>query len=97
MPDIIWSDVSLADLRSIEAFLEPRDVAAAIRILRSIRSAAALLERFPAVGTPLEDDLRHLRIRRSPYLLVYRLAGPRVEMVRVRHVREDWLQRQDPE
>ncbi len=90
MPRIIWSGPSLLDLREIERFLSNDDAAAAARILRAIRSKSDQLRHFPSSGPALTGELRYLGVRDTPYLLVYRIEQNGVEVIRVRHVREDW-------
>jgi toxin ParE1/3/4 len=90
MPRIIWSAPSLLDLREIERFLSNEDAAAAARILRAIRGKSDQLRQFPSSGPALTGELRYVRVRNTPYLLVYRIGRGGVEVIRVRHVREDW-------
>lgn len=47
--------------------------------------------RFPHAGRPASDGLRVLKIYDTPYLLIYQVGERDVEIVRVRHEREDWL------
>jgi plasmid stabilization system protein ParE len=95
MPRLIWSPSSLRDLRGIDEFLAERNDAAAARILRAIRAAALRLHDYPRIGRAIDEPFRVFGVRGTPYLLVYRLRDGTVEIVRVRHSRENWLD--DPE
>jgi toxin ParE1/3/4 len=86
---IIWSEASLRDLHGIDQFLSNDDPDAAARMLQAIRDKSDQLHDFPASGPALEGELRYLGVRGTPYVLVYRNAPDRIEIFRVRHVRED--------
>ena len=91
MPRVIWSDASRRDLRNIDDFISSDDAAAALGVLRRIRRSAALLEQFPAIGPILQGEQRYLSVRSTPYVIVYRIDNARIEVIRVRHAREDWF------
>ncbi len=90
MPQVIWAEAALRDLRSIDSFLSAANPDAALRVLKSIRTKADRLRSYPKSAPQLEGDLRYLSIQGTPYVIVYRLAEGRVEVLRVRHAREDW-------
>lgn len=92
MREIAWTVPAQADLRRINGWLiENRSPDQALRIASSIRARARFLEKFPHGGRPDRDDVRVLRVRTTPYLILYRLRPGRVEILRIRHEREDWL------
>jgi len=91
MTRVVWSRPSTRDLIEIDGYLEQHDKAAAIRMIKAIRSTAALLARFPALGPPLKGDIHYLGVRTTPYVIVYRLHEGRVEVLRIRHERQNWL------
>ena len=90
MPRLIWSPSSLRDLHDIDAFLSERNDAAAARILRAIRHAAERLLDYPRIGPGIDDPFRILSVRTTPYIMVYRLKGPDIEIARIRHASENW-------
>ena len=90
MRRLIWSHASLRDLSAIEDFIGADNPRAALRIGRAIRDRAEQLRRFPASGPSLEGEFRSLKVRDAPYVLVYRIGERRIEILRVRHAREDW-------
>jgi plasmid stabilization system protein ParE len=91
MPRLIWSPSSLDDLKTIDLYLKPLDGAAAGRMLRAIRATADRLRDYPRIGRALEQRFRVLGVRTTPYLLIYRIVGGGIEIVRIRHAREGWL------
>jgi toxin ParE1/3/4 len=60
--------------------------------MEAIRDATTLLESFPAAGPALDRIARSLRVRRTPYVLIYRVDRTAVTLLRIRHTREDWRQ-----
>lgn len=91
MPRVIWSDASRRDLQAIDDYIAREDAAAALAILRKIPRSAIMLEQFPAIGPLLQGEYRYLSVRGTPYVIVYRIERVRVEVTRVRHMREDWF------
>ncbi len=91
MRELVWTSPALADLRSIEGWLEqaagPRF---AVQMLSAIRERATFLYDFPHGGRPEADGSRVLRVLNTPYLILYRLTPERTELLRIRHEREDW-------
>lgn len=74
------------DLLDIWLFIARDDVAAADRLLKAIEEKCALLAEHPEIGPAqpdIGDDVRVLVVR--SYLVLYRLAAGRVEIVRVVH------------
>ncbi|WP_353204185.1 type II toxin-antitoxin system RelE/ParE family toxin [Sphingomonas sp.] len=90
MPRLIWSPRAGLDLADIDAYLSDRDPAAAAGILRAIQSAALRLSDYPRLGWSLDQPFRVISVRKTPDLILYRLREGVVEIVRVRHAREDW-------
>ncbi|MCD2323657.1 type II toxin-antitoxin system RelE/ParE family toxin [Sphingomonas sp. IC-56] len=54
--------------------------------------ARCLSRKLPYGGRPGKDGIRVLRVHDTPLLILYRLPdGNTVDVLRVRHEREDWL------
>ena len=92
MTGVIWSEKSLRDLRRIDHWLTEnagRDVA--IRALAAIRNRVVCLTEFPRIGRPVpENRTRALRATGTPYLVLYQSNNDRIDILRIRHEREDW-------
>jgi len=82
--EIVWSDLALADLAHIRAYIGQFNPAAAQRFAARIIAATDSLTRFPEIGRHIGNGRRELAIV-PPYLIRYRITGARVEIIRVRH------------
>ena len=91
MPRIIWSDASRRDLKLIDRFISQDNPRAAATTLRRIHESAKQLEHFPAIGPIVVADVRFLKARRTPFVIIYQIGKGSVQIIRVRHVREDWM------
>lgn len=91
MPQLDWTEPALADLREIETWLsEHARPEIALMSLIHIRRRARFLENFPHGGRPIAHGSRALRVIDTPHIILYRLAGDVVQVLRVQHEREDW-------
>ena len=90
MPGLIWAPSARHDLTTIDEYLSEYDLRAALNTLRAIRVAANRLTEYPRIGRAVDPPFRVLGIRSTQYLIVYRLKDGGVEIVRVRHRRENW-------
>ncbi len=92
MIDIEWTGSARADLETIDDYLNLIDRALADRTIDRIEESGRFLRDNPAAGrVVLSDDIRKWGVRRTPYLLFYRIAAAdRIEILRVRHDREGW-------
>jgi toxin ParE1/3/4 len=91
MPRLIWSEASLRDLKLIDRFISRDDPRAAATMLQRIVEAAKLLEQYPALGPIVTGNVRFLKARRTPFVVIYKIGDDGVEIIRVRHAREDWM------
>jgi toxin ParE1/3/4 len=85
-----WTGPALADIRGIDRHLSDYSPATAEHHLAAILATADVLKSYPAIGPALDGSTRSLRVRHTRYILVYRINGTEVEILRVRHDREDW-------
>ena len=93
MQRLIWTPRALADLDRLHRFLAERDRPAAQRAVRAIRDGMRLIAAHPEAGRPAEGMDPEFRERwiafgASGYLALYRLDGPRVVVLALRHGRE---------
>lgn len=92
MPQLDWTEPALADLRAIDEWLsENARPEIALVTLVHIRRRAHFLEEFPHGGRPIGEGNRALRVIDTPHLILYRLIGGTVQILRVQHEREDWF------
>ena len=90
MPRLIWSPAALDDLDGIDAYLLERD-ASPSNVFRAIDRVADRLLDYPRLGRALREPFRVMGVRGTDYIVIYRLHDEGVEIVRIRHGREDWL------
>ncbi|MEG3181519.1 type II toxin-antitoxin system RelE/ParE family toxin [Sphingomonas sp. LT1P40] len=92
MPRLDWTEPALEDLRAIEEWLsENARPEIALVTLVHIRRRARFLEEFPHGGRPIGEGIRALRVIDTPHLILYRLVGAKLQILRVQHEREDWF------
>jgi toxin ParE1/3/4 len=94
---IVRSDTAIQDLGGIGKYIERDNPSAAAATLRRIRDAVqALLVDQPGIGRPGRvDRTRELLVDRTPYIIPYRVAGERIEIIRVYHAARQWPDRFD--
>ncbi|HKP78273.1 MAG TPA: type II toxin-antitoxin system RelE/ParE family toxin [Phenylobacterium sp.] len=82
---VAFSPEALADLIAIRAFIGDHNPAAASRIAVQIVAACDALEHLPDRGRPgLVAGTREITLI-WPYVIVYRVVGSGVEIIRVWH------------
>jgi toxin ParE1/3/4 len=83
---IRWLRKALRSLEQAYDFLAQENPEAAIQLVLKIRVAAEKLANFPTMGRPGRvEGTKELVILGSPYLVIYRVKGQRVEILRVLH------------
>ncbi len=86
-----WTGRSLADVDDINAHIRSSNPTAAARVFTAIKGTADRLRRFPRSGPPgRQPDTREIVVPGTPYLIVYRLRGKAIEVLRVLHGRQSW-------
>ena len=88
---VAWSLLARRDLEQLRVYIERDNPRAAARTADRILDAAERLEQFPYLGRPgRETATRELVVPRTPYLLIYRVRGEALEMLRVLHGAQRW-------
>jgi len=91
-----WSIKALIDFDEAQAFIAQENAFAAQMVADRIWQASVRLAETPYIGsTGVEPSTRHWVVQRTPYLMVYRITGEVLEIVRVWHGRSDWMNRED--
>ena len=86
MAEVTWSSEALSDLDLIVAYIAHFDRDAAERVAQRLIDAGESLNTFPSRGRPQGDDIRALPIV-PPYLILYRVIGDDVLILRIRRGR----------
>ena len=93
MPRLIWAPSALADVQRLYRFLALKDVDAARRAVKAIRTGVSALADQPRLGRPVEDMAEEYRewvvdFGDSGYIALYRNAGGQTVILAVRHQKE---------
>jgi toxin ParE1/3/4 len=90
-PELFWTPTAQRELRGMVAFVRPRNPAAATRLFNVIVERAEQLPENPEIGRPGRlHDTRELIVSGTPYLLIYRIRGEAIDILRVLHGKRDW-------
>ena len=88
---IRWTVSAVEDLAELRAYIADREPRAAGRVARAIREDIRLLSRFPSLGRPGKvPETRELVIRKTPYIVMYRVRDEQLEILRVLHATRRW-------
>ena len=93
MPRLIWSPSAVGDVQRIYRFLAEKNVGAAQRVVKIIRSGVQIIAQHPEVGRPADEmdpEYREWMIGfgNSGYVVLYRYDGENAVIVAVRHQKE---------
>lgn len=88
---IIWRESADADLAAIVDYIAQFSPDAAERMWRRIRDAVLPLAQFPYLHQSSEHvpGLREIVVRPA-YIVLYRVTVNQVEIVAVKHSKQDW-------
>jgi addiction module RelE/StbE family toxin len=87
-----WLKAAIAAVHAIHRRISIDNPQAAKRVVKEIESATARLKEFPLSGRQGEvNGTREVVVRNLPYVIVYRIRGDVVEILRVFHAATDWL------
>jgi plasmid stabilization system protein ParE len=75
------------ELAEAAAYLAQDSWQVAESFMNEFTAAAQLLMEFPRVGTPLDDDVRRLLLRKFPYQLIYLVIGDETRIYAVAHLK----------
>jgi toxin ParE1/3/4 len=88
---VIWGHRAKRDLVELIAYIADDNAQAADRVAARILRSAEVLSRFPRSGRPGRvSGTRERVVRRTPYILVYKIASTRVRILRVYHGARMW-------
>jgi len=81
-----WLRKALRNLDDEASYIEVDDVNAARLVVARVLDAVAMLEQQPALGRPGRvPGTRELVVRKTRYLVPYRVRGDVIEILRVFH------------
>lgn len=86
-----WTRLALADFLEAQDYIAQENPLAAQAMAQRIDEAVRGLLDHPRIGRSGQvEGTRELVISRTPYLIIYRLRGDDIELLRVWHGRQDW-------
>ena len=81
----------MADFEAAHNQIAAENPFAATVIAERVWNAAQRLGQFPKMGrVGFDEATREWPVTRAPYLIVYRVSGGQVEILRVWHTSQDW-------
>ncbi len=87
-----WLRKALKNLEQAYDYVAEENVDAAIALVLKIRAATDQLAEFPMMGRAGRiDGTRELVITNTPYIVIYRVKGRSVEILRVMHSSRKYL------
>jgi toxin ParE1/3/4 len=86
-----WTIAAASDLENIADYLFEKTPQNAPRIIREICDAILALRIYPSRGRPgKKPGTRELVLPSTPYIVVYKIAGDVLHVVRILHGAQDW-------
>lgn len=86
-----WTLKAIGDLREAGAFILSDNPGAARRMAERVREAAEYLIEQPNMGRPGRViNTRELVVSGTPFILIYRVRGGAVQILRVLHHSQKW-------
>lgn len=86
----LWRPAAIADRKSITAYIAQDNIRAAIEMGDMLIEKAALLDQHPMLGRVGRVKGTRELVAHPNYILIYRLVGKVVEILRVKHVAQKW-------
>ena len=89
--ELRWTENAAADLERISNYLFEQTPERAAELAQRIYDAPAELLKFPHRGRPgKKRETRELVLSSLPYLIVYRITGETVQILRILHGAQKW-------
>lgn len=86
-----WTRLALQDLDSAFGFIAAENPRAARRLLGRMEAAVEALRSYPQMGQAGRvEGTRELIVSGSPFILAYRLARKRIEILALIHAARRW-------
>lgn len=86
---VVWSRPALADVARLTDYIAAENPIAAARVARELLIAGDSLAVFPRRGRPASLPGCRELVAIRPYIIVYRVTGDDVDILRVWHAAQD--------
>ncbi|MGA0594454.1 type II toxin-antitoxin system RelE/ParE family toxin [Enterovirga sp. CN4-39] len=88
---VSWAPSARADVKAAADYVAEHDRPAAARLAQRLTGAARTIAAHPGIGRVGRlSETREFFVSGTPYIIVYRLADHRLEIVRVLHTSRLW-------
>lgn len=88
---IVWTPLAIEDLDNAYEYIAATNPSAALDIIERIEKAISALRLTPGMGRPGRiSGTRELVITGTPFIVPYRVAGERIEILAVIHAARRW-------
>ena len=78
---------ALAEADEAAAFYREQQAGLEVRFVEALDDAISRIRRNPAMYRRIEGAIRKCRVMRFPYGVIYRIAGERIEIIAIMHLR----------
>jgi len=86
-----WTLPSINDLKDAGEFIALDSLQAAERMAARVKEAVEYLTEFPNMGRPGRvSETRELVVSGTPFIVIYRVKAPAIEILRVLHHAKKW-------
>ncbi len=91
---VVWFKRAILDLRSVRHYIAQDDPLVAQQVVARIKETVSLLSEQPGIGRPGRvPNSKELVVKRTSYILPYRVRDNRIEILRVLHAARRWPER----
>jgi toxin ParE1/3/4 len=86
----VWRPTAIADRKSITAYIAQDNPRAAIELGDMLMQKAEQLDQHPMLGRAGRVKGTRELVAHPNYILIYRIVGKAVEVLRVKHAAQKW-------
>lgn len=86
----VWKQTAIADRKAITAYIAQDSPRAAIEVGDMLMEKAAMLDQHPTLGRVGRVKGTRELVAHHNYILIYRVVGKVVEVLRVKHAAQQW-------
>jgi toxin ParE1/3/4 len=86
----VWRPTAIADRKSITAYIAQDNPRAAVELGDMLMQKAEQLDQHPMLGRAGRVKGTRELVAHPNYILIYRIVGKAVEVLRVKHAAQKW-------
>lgn len=86
-----WTLLAIHDLREAGDYISAENPQAAVKMAARVLEAVEYLREYPGIGREGRlSDSKELVVTGTPFIIIYRLRSPTVQILRVLHHAREW-------